>query len=66
MKKEEEKAREEEAARVKKQHLLELRSKDKKATRRVGAMLRMTKSANKSVIAEAVHSLSDALVEQGT
>ncbi|KAF5274332.1 hypothetical protein FQR65_LT17031 [Abscondita terminalis] len=41
-------------ANQKRDELLALRSKDKKATRRVNVMLKRTKSANQSVIADAV------------
>lgn len=54
-----------EEARRKRERLLELRSHDKKATKRVGQMLRMTKSANKSVISDAMNCLNDSLAEQG-
>jgi protein SPT2 len=63
--KEAEKRKADELERLKKQKLLQLRSQDKKATKRVGQMLRMTKSANKSVIADAVNCLNDSLAEQG-
>ncbi|KAK4886568.1 hypothetical protein RN001_002839 [Aquatica leii] len=49
----EEKNKQLEASR-KRDELLALRSKDKKATRRVNVMLKRTKSANQSVIADAV------------
>ena len=64
-KKKEEERRKLEEEKWKKEKLLKLRSQDKKATKRVGQMLRMTKSANKSVLEEAKDSLQDALVEQG-
>jgi len=64
-KKEQEKKLQMEEARRKRERLLELRSHDKKATKRVGQMLRMTKSANKSVISDAMNCLNDSLAEQG-
>lgn len=64
-KKKEEELKAQEEARRKKQKLMELRNQDKKAKKRVGQMLRMTKSANKSVIAEAKDCLQDSLTEQG-
>lgn len=45
--------------------LLELRSKDKKATRRVNVMLKRTKSANQSVIQDAVDSDNTAITLAG-
>ena len=63
-KKEEERRRQEQEDRQKREKLLELRSKDKKAKGRVNRMLKMTKSANKSAMEDAVDCLNDSLVEQ--
>ncbi|KAK9876605.1 hypothetical protein WA026_013982 [Henosepilachna vigintioctopunctata] len=49
----------------KKEDLLALRSKDKKAVKRVGAMLKRTKSANQSVIQDAVDSYNTAITLAG-
>lgn len=62
--KEEEMKKKEEALRKKRQ-LMELRNQDRKANSRVRRMINMTKSANKSVIADAQESLSDACNAQG-
>lgn len=58
-KEEEEKRRREEAQR-KKEELLALRSQDKKAQRRVQVMLKSTKSANKSVMEDAIDNVNTA------
>lgn len=63
-KKEEEKRRKAEEDRLKREKLMEMRSKDKKAKGRVNRMLKLTKSANKSAMADAVDSLNDSLVDQ--
>ncbi|XP_066252421.1 protein SPT2 homolog [Euwallacea similis] len=49
----------------KKEELLALRSQDKKATRRVNVMLKRTKSANQSVIEDAVDKTHTALTMAG-
>lgn len=52
-------------AHQKKEELLALRAKDKKATRRVNVMLKSTKSANKSVIQDAVDNDNTAVTLAG-
>ncbi|KAL1509293.1 hypothetical protein ABEB36_004055 [Hypothenemus hampei] len=49
----------------KKQELLTLRSQDKKATRRVNVMLKRTKSANQSVIEDAIDKTHTAVTRAG-
>lgn len=49
-----------EEAKRRKEELLALRSQDKKATKRVQTMLRSTKSANKSVMEDAVDNVNTA------
>ncbi|VEN34570.1 unnamed protein product [Callosobruchus maculatus] len=63
-KEEEEKAKAEEE-RKRKEELLALRSQDKKATRRVNVMLKRTKSANQSVIDDAVDNDNTAVTLAG-
>lgn len=64
-KKEEEERRLKDARERKRKMLLELRSQDRKANSRVNRMLKMTKSANKSCIADAQECLSEACTAQG-
>lgn len=64
-KKEEEERRKREEANKKKKQLMELRNQDRKANSRVRRMINMTKSANKSVIADARECLSESCIEQG-
>ncbi|GLV35488.1 uncharacterized protein CBL_01363 [Carabus blaptoides fortunei] len=52
-------------ANAKREELLALRSQDKKATRRVSVMLKRTKSANKSVIQDAVDNDNTAVTLAG-
>ncbi|XP_045480439.1 protein SPT2 homolog [Harmonia axyridis] len=64
-KKEEEEKQKRIEAQRKKEELLALRSKDKKAVKRVNVMLKRTKSANQSVIQDAVDSDNTAITLVG-
>ncbi|XP_050299448.1 protein SPT2 homolog [Anthonomus grandis grandis] len=64
-KKEAEEQKKLDEAQRKKEDLLALRSQDKKATRRVNVMLKRTKSANQSVIQDAVDQTHTAVTSSG-
>lgn len=64
-KKDEEEKRKTLEAKRKRNELEALRSQDKKATKRVQVMLKRTKSANKSVIADAVDNVNTAVTMAG-
>lgn len=64
-KKEAEEQKKNEEAQKKKEELLALRAQDKKATRRVNVMLKRTKSANQSVIEDAVDKTHTAVTLAG-
>lgn len=48
------------------QELFALRNKDKKSNKRIQSMLKRTKSANKSVIEDAVDNVNTAITAAGT
>lgn len=64
-KREEEEKKKAREAKRKREELEALRSQDKKATKRVQVMLKRTKSANKSVIADAVDNVNTAVTMAG-
>ncbi|XP_066147050.1 protein SPT2 homolog [Euwallacea fornicatus] len=64
-KKEEEERKKQAQEQKKKEELLALRSQDKKATRRVNVMLKRTKSANQSVIEDAIDKTHTAVTMAG-
>ncbi|KAJ8981327.1 hypothetical protein NQ317_015460 [Molorchus minor] len=64
-KKEIEEKRKAEEVKKKREELLSLRSQDKKATRRVNVMLKRTKSANQSVIKDAIDNVNTAVTLAG-
>uniref|UniRef100_A0A1B6BXM4 Protein SPT2 homolog n=1 Tax=Clastoptera arizonana TaxID=38151 RepID=A0A1B6BXM4_9HEMI len=64
-KKEQEERKKNEEARKKKEELLALRSQDKKSYKRVQTMLKRTKSANKSVMEDAIDDVNTAVTMAG-